>query len=385
MSQSTPQRPTWAEISLPALADNYRTVKAHLGHHAQLMAVVKANAYGHGAVRCARALEAAGADWFGVALIEEGVELRQAGIMQPIFCVGGFWRGQADEVIAHNLTPALFRLDAAEELNARARESGQIVKFHLKVDTGMGRLGIQADEVAAFAQELKRFDYIKLDGLMTHLADADDCDTTYTERQIEKYNEALNIVRELGIEPAWRHLAASAGVHAYPQAHGNLARAGATLYGLTRDVLAPNQEPFAVTPVMSLHSRIVLLKTVPAGTSLGYGCSFVTKRESRIATIPIGYADGFHRAHSNNGRVIVRGQFAPVVARVSMDMTILDVTDVEGVALGDEVILIGEQGGLRISTEDVAAQIGTISYEVVTSISARVPRVYTESKPDPTP
>jgi len=249
----------------------------------------------------------------------------------------------------------------------------------------MGRLGIQADEVAAFAQELKRFDYIKLDGLMTHLADADDCDTTYTERQIEKYNEALNIVREFGIEPTWRHLAASAGVHAYPQAHGNLARAGAMLYGLTRDVLSPNVEPFGVQPVMSLHSRIVLLKIVPAGTSLGYGCSFVTRRDSRIATIPIGYADGYHRAHSNNGRVIVRGQFAPVVGRVSMDMTILDVTDVDGVALGDEVILIGEQGGLRISTEDVAAQIGTISYEVVTSISARVARVYTESKPTPKP
>ena len=378
MPQNTHQRPTWAEISLSNLADNYRTVKAHLDRNAQLMAVVKANAYGHGAVLCARALEAAGADWFGVALIEEGIELREAGIARPIFCVGGFWRGQADEVIAHDLTPALFRLDAAEELNARAREAGRIVSFHLKVDTGMGRLGVPVGEVAAFARELKRFDHIKLDGLMTHLANADSCETAYTESQIEKYHEALGILRKLGFDPAWRHLAASAGVHAYPQAHGNLARAGATLYGLTRDVLTPTREPFAVKPVMSLHSRIVMLKTVPAGTSLGYGCSFVTQRESRIATIPIGYADGFHRAHSNNGRVIVRGQFAPVVGRVSMDLTILDVTEVDGVLIGDEVILIGEQDGLRISTEDVAAQIGTISYEIVTSVSARVPRVYNE-------
>jgi alanine racemase len=240
----------------------------------------------------------------------------------------------------------------------------------------MGRLGIPFAEAGAFAQELKRFDHIKLDGLMTHMADADDRETEFTETQIARYNEALDRLRQLGIDPAWRHLAASAGVHAYPQSRGNLARAGATLYGLTRDVLSPNLEPFDVKPVMSLHSRIVMLKTVSAGTPLGYGCSFITQRESRIGTIPIGYADGFHRAHSNEGRVILRGQFAPVVGRVSMDLTILDVTDVAGVALGDEVILIGEQGGLRISAEDVAARISTISYEVVTSISARVPRVY---------
>ncbi len=385
MPQSTHQRPTWAEISLPLLTDNYRTVKAYLDHNAKLMAVVKANAYGHGAVRCARALEAAGADWFGVALIEEGIELREAGIARPIFCVGGFWQGQADGVVAHDLTAALFRLDAAEELNARAREAGRIARFHLKVDTGMGRLGVQVSEVAAFVRELKRFDQIELDGLMTHLADADDCETAYTNSQIEKYHEALSILRELGIEPTWRHLAASAGVHAYPQAHGNLARAGATLYGLRRDVLSPNHAPLPVKPVMSLHSRIVLLKTVPAGTSLGYGCSFVTQRASLIATIPIGYADGFNRAHSNNGHVIVRGQFAPVVGRVSMDLSILDVTDVDGVSLGDEVVLIGQQGGLRILTEDVAARISTISYEIVTSVSARVPRVYDESGLTPAP
>ncbi|MDQ3011239.1 MAG: alanine racemase, partial [Acidobacteriota bacterium] len=152
MPQITHQRPTWAEISLPALTNNYRTVKAHLDHNAQLMAVVKANAYGHGAVRCARALEAAGADWFGVALIEEGIELREAGIAQPIFCVGGFWQGQAEDVIKHDLTPVLFRLDTAEELDARAHEAGRIVKFHLKVDTGMGRLGVPVAEIVAFAR-----------------------------------------------------------------------------------------------------------------------------------------------------------------------------------------------------------------------------------------
>jgi alanine racemase len=384
MPRLTNHRPTWAEVSLSALTENYLTLKRHAAVNGSpatpLMAVVKANAYGHGAVECARALAACGADWFGVALVEEGVELRQAGIAQPVFCLGGFWRTQGELVLAHNLTPALFRMDLAEELNARAREAGRVVDFHLKVDTGMGRLGVPVSEVAEFAQALRTFDHLRLDGVMTHFADADGLEPKYTEQQIQQFNQAVSIVRELGFRPAWLHLANSAGVHAFPQAQGNLARAGAAMYGLVRDVLSPRLEPLPLTPVMSLKSRIVLLKTVPAGTSLGYGCTFTTVRESRIATLPIGYADGFHRAHSNNGRVIVRGHFAPVVGRVSMDLTIIDVTDVPddlgAVELGDEVVLIGEQNGLRISAEDLAEQIGTISYEIVTGVSARVPRIY---------
>lgn len=367
---------------MPALKHNYFTIKNHLSGGAQLMAVVKANGYGHGAVECARALEstgAGGADWFGVALIEEGIELRRAGISRPIFCLGGFWRGQADDVIAHDLITAVYRLDQAEELNERARASGQTVNFHLKVDTGMGRLGIQPDEVAEFASALRQFNHIKLDGVMTHFADADGVEPAYTEKQIARYDDAVAILRQLGFNPSWRHLANSAGVHAYPQSHGNLARVGAAMYGLSRDVLSPRLAPFDLKPVMSLHSRIVMLKTVPAGASLGYGCAFTTARESRIATLPIGYADGLRRAHSNNGGVLVRGRFAPIVGRVSMDLTIIDVTDVPGAELGDEVILIGEQGGLKIAAEDLAERIGTISYEIVTGISARVPRFYVNS------
>lgn len=373
---SNQQRPTWAEISLPALKHNYLTIRNHLSEGAQLMAVVKASAYGHGAVECARALESIGADWFGVAMVEEGIELREAGISRPIFCLGGFWRGQADDVIAHDLTVAVYRLDQAEELNARAGALGQTVNFHLKVDTGMGRLGIPLDEVAEFAVALRQFDHLKLDGVMTHFADADSIEPDYTERQIARYDEAIKILRGLGFDPSWRHLANSAGIHAYPQSHGNLARVGAAMYGLSRDVLSPRLEPFDLRPVMSLHSRIVMLKTVPAGTTLGYGCAFTTTRESRIATLPIGYADGLRRLHSNNGSVLVRGCFAPIAGRVSMDLTIIDVTDVPGVEPGDEAILIGEQNGLRIAAEDLAGQIGTISYEIVTGISARVPRVY---------
>lgn len=379
MSDLTNHRPTWAEISLQALTENYRTLKRHLaatGKPTPLMAVVKANAYGHGAVECARALEAAGADWFGVALVEEGIELRQAGITQPIFCLGGFWRTQGELVLEHDLTPALFRLDLAEELNERAKAAGRQVGFHLKVDTGMGRLGVQIHELAEFAEALRKFDHIRLDGVMTHFADADSGESDHTEQQIRKFEDAVSVIRQLGFQPTWSHMANSAGLHAYPQAHGNLARAGAALYGLTKDVLSPRSAPLPLKPVMSLHSRIVLLKTVPAETSLGYGSTFTTNRESKIATLPIGYADGYRRALSNLGRVIIRGQFAPVVGRVSMDLTIVDVTDVPDVQLGDPITLMGEHEGVKISAEDIAEQIGTISYEVVTGISARVPRFY---------
>ena len=344
------------------------------------MAVVKADAYGHGAVECARALESIGADWFGVALVEEGVELRKAGITSPIFCLGGFWQGQAVDVVDHALTTAIFLLDSAKELNARAAEAGRVIDFHLKVDTGMGRLGVQFARVEEFARALKQFDHLRLDGLMTHFADADSDGSDYTGTQIKRCNETWEMMRSLGFKPKWLQMANSAGIYSFPDSHGNLARAGATLYGLTRDVVAESSEPRDLRPVMSLVSQVVMMKDVPAGSPLGYGCTFTTERESRIATIPIGYADGLRRAHSNNGHVIIRGQFAPIVGRVSMDLTLIDVTDSPDVKPGDEVILIGEQNGLRIRAEDLAKQIGTISYEIVTGISSRVPRVYLEAE-----
>jgi len=376
MNPDIPRRPTWAEISLPALKSNYRKLKSALAPGTGLMAVVKADAYGHGAADCAAALEAEGADWLGVALIEEGVALRLSGIRSPVFCLGGFWSGQADVVIAHDLTPAIFRLDAAEELNARAVSAGIVYPFHLKVDTGMGRLGVPFADVPEFARELKRFTSLGMEGLLTHFAEADGEDPAYTREQVVRFEAAGEILNVLGFSPKLKHLANSAGLHAYPEAHGNLARAGATLYGLTRDVLAPGSPSHDLSPVLSLRSRIIQLKTVAAGTPLGYGRTFVTARQSRIGTIPVGYADGFRRAFSNNGQVIVRGGFAPVVGRVSMDLTIIDLTDIEGASLGDEVTLIGENGGVALRVEDLAARIGTISYEIATGISTRVPRIY---------
>ena len=376
MNQPHYQRPTWAEISLPALVNNFRLLRRHLDPQVKMMAVVKANAYGHGAIECSRALEAAGADWFGVALIEEGVELRRAGIRRPIFCLGGFAPGQATEIVAHELTPAIFLRDAAEALNAAALDAGRAVPVHLKVDTGMGRLGIRVEEVAEFARALQQLPNLRIDGLLTHLAEADALDTGFTREQISCYEEAARILREMGIAPTLQHLANSAGIHAHRAAWGNLARAGATLYGLVRDVLAPEPEPFGLEPVLSLHSRIIFLKEVPAGVSLGYGRTFTTTRASRIATLPIGYADGLRRDLSNKGRVIVKGRLAPIVGRISMDLTLVDVTEVPGVTVGDQVTLIGAHNGLRIVAEDLAEQSGTISYEVVCAISSRVRRVY---------
>lgn len=342
-----------------------------------IMAAVKADAYGHGAVRCARALEEAGAAWFGVALPEEGLSLREAGIDVPILCLGGFWEGQEKSIIAHRLTPTIFRSDILDRLNAVARAAGIIVDYHLKVDTGMGRLGVQCRELGCFLDGVARFQNLRLDGVMTHLASADREDhNEFTERQLDLFEEAVDLVRNRGYRPRWIHAGNSAGAHAYPHARGNLVRLGGVLYGLWRDVTNRAAEPLDWLPVMSLHSRIMLLKTVPPGSSLGYGGTFVTARESQIATIAIGYDDGLRRELSNRGRAIVRGQMAPIVGRISMDLTLVDVTDIEGTTVGDEVVIIGSLGRAQITAEEVAAQIGTISYEVTCGISGRVQRVY---------
>jgi alanine racemase len=375
MTESAQLRPTWAEISLPAVVHNYSTIKKHWGGR-PLMAVVKADAYGHGATECARALEAASADWFGVALVEEAIALRAAGITRPIFCLGGFWRGSAAELIRYDLTPALFTLEAAEELNAAARAAGRRVSIHLKVDTGMGRLGVPVAEVAAFADAFARFDHLRLDGLLTHFADADAADSAYTDLQSARFDTALGILAARGFEIRCRHLANSAAIHARRGTRGDLARVGANLYGLVRDVLAASPPPPDLRPALALRSRLIMLKEVPSGTPLGYSRTFTTSRRSLIATLPIGYADGLRRAHSNCGRVMVRGHFAPIVGRVSMDLTIIDVTDIPGVALGDLATMIGKDGPLELRAEDLAAEIETVSYEIVCGISARVPRHY---------
>ena len=374
-------RPTWAEIDLDALAKNLRVIRARIGREVSVMAAVKANAYGHGAVPCALRLEREGVDWFGVAMPEEGIELRQAGITKPILCLGGFWAGQETACLQLRLTPVVYRLDMIEAFDSAARDAGVIADVHVKIDTGMGRLGVRSDDVPQFCQALSRFRSIRVDGLMTHLAAADDpAREDFTNNQLQRFQQAINLFRDKGFAPTFVHAANSAATFAYPEARGNIVRPGGTLYGFRRDVLPPKFETSQLRPVMSLCSRIMLLKSVGKGEKLGYGCTFETTRESRIATIPIGYDDGYRRALSNQGRVIVRGTFAPVVGRVSMDLTLIDVTDVAGVSLHDQVTLLGGDERLSITAEDLAELAGTISYEITCGISARVPRTYLENR-----
>lgn len=371
------KRPTWAAINLDALAANFQIVKDRVGANVNVMAVVKANAYGHGAVECARRLESEGAAWFGVALPEEGIELRNAGIVKPILCLAGFWGGQAGACLEQNLVPVVYRLDMVEAFDRAARERGLVADVHVKIDTGMGRLGIRFDEVSGFANALKQFKNIRVDGLMTHFAAADEPSCgPLTRDQIERFEAALSVFREHGYDPTYRHLANSAGIFAEPGSWGNMVRPGGVLFGLWRDILAPADLEQDFRPVMSLHSRITLVKWVPPGETVGYGCTFEASRKTLVATIPIGYDDGYMRGLSNRGRAIIRGVYATVIGRISMDLTLIDVTDVPGVQGNDDVLLMGEAGSLSVEAEDLARIAGTLSYEVTCGIGARVPRIY---------
>ena len=374
---TTGRRPTWAEIDLDVLASNFHVVKQRVGPDVKVMAVVKANAYGHGTVECARRLANEGADWFGVALPEEGIELRSAGIVQPILCLAGFWNGQAAACIQHRLIPAVYQVDMVETLDQAANAAGVIADVHVKIDTGMGRLGVRFDQLVDFVDSVKRFKNLRIDGLMTHFAAADDLSCKpLTEDQIQRFDDAVKVLQDRGHDLSYRHLANSAAIFGQPAAWGNMVRPGGVLYGLWRDILPPLSEEPNLRAAMSLRSCITLLKWVPQGETIGYGCTFEASRKTLVATLPVGYDDGYMRGLSNRGHVIVRGSFAPVVGRISMDLTLIDVTNVPGVEFGDEVTLFGVRGDLTIPAEDLAKVVGTLSYEVTCGIGERVPRVY---------
>src|ERR1041384_1802675 len=374
------RRPTWAEIDLNNLSSNFNRVRQRVTPAARVMAVLKANAYGHGAVECAQRLSREGADWLGVALPEEGIQLRAAGIKEPFLLLAGCRPGQASACIQHQLTSVVYRLDMVEALNQAAANAGVVIDVHVKVDTGMGRLGVRFDQLNDFIPGLEQFRNVRIDGIMTHLAAADDATCqTLTHDQIQRFDDAVTVFRDHGYRPTHLHLANSAGIFGHRESWGNLVRPGGVLYGLWRDVLpSPTPDP-ELLPVMSLHSRISLLKWVPPGETIGYGCTFEASRRSLIATLPIGYHDGYMRGLSNRAHVIVRGRYAPVVGRVSMDLTLIDVTDVPGVEVDDEVTLLGssrQHPETRITAEDLARIVGTLSYEVTCGLGDRGPRIY---------
>lgn len=374
------QRPTWTEINLDNLAFNFRSVKQFVGANLGFMAVVKADGYGHGAVECAKKLEQAGVDWFGVALPEEGFELRENGIKKPILCLGSFWVGQENLLLENDLTPVIYRLEIAEKFNRAAKEKNLIADVHIKIDTGMGRIGVRFDEVKDFAESLKRLANLRVDGMMTHFATADNLgENDFTNKQIKRFDKAVAIFEEKGFRPHYKDLANSPAAVAHQNSRGNMVRIGGILYGLGDDILPKDIEKPELKPVLSLHSRIAYLKNVPKGETLGYSRTFTTEKDSLIATIPIGYQDGFSRRLSNQGRVLINGAFAPVVGRISMDWTILDVTDIPNVNINDEVILIGEQNNFKITAEELARLTDTISYEITCGIDRRVTRKYVGS------
>ncbi len=377
-------RPTAAYIDLDALADNYHSVRTFVGKDLGYMAIIKADAYGHGSVPCARRLEAEGVEWFGVAIPEEGVELRRAGVETPILCLGSFWPGQERILLNNRLTPVIHDRRSAERLDNVAAEGDVIVDIHVKVDTGMGRVGIDYHDSADFAEFMKTLKMLRVNGILTHFAAAENpAENQFTHKQIERFESACTAFRTAVHDPEWRDLANSPGAIGHPASRGNMVRLGGALYGLLDDILPPEIEQPVLKPVLSLRSRIAHVRQVPAGTTLGYGRTFATARDSVIGLVPIGYADGYPRGLSNRGRASVNGVFVPIVGRISMDWILLDVTDAIGTATDDEVVLIGADGENTIRASDLAREVGTIGYEITCGLSPRVPRIYLGS-PEPT-
>ncbi len=369
-------RPTRAEVSAQALRHNL-AVARKLAAPAEVMAVVKANAYGHGAVQVARVLEAEGVAMLGVALVEEGVELRNAGVKAPILVMGGSYDGGYGLLVEHRLTPTLFRREHIDGLIAAAQKAGTPATAHLKLDTGMSRLGVQPSELPEFLTLLRGArGSVALEGFLSHFANADVKNDPLTTAQSTRFREGLARVRDAGFNPRFRHLSNSAGMLVDALHDGlevNLVRPGLLLYGLLPDAwLGGTAE---LRPVVAWKTGVMHLKTVEAGTAVSYGGTWTAPRTSRIATLPIGYADGFSRVYSGKASVLVHGRRAPVVGRVTMDMVMVDVTGIDGVQVGDEVVILGAQGNEAIPAEELARWADTLHYEVLCSLGARVPRL----------
>jgi alanine racemase len=360
-------------IDLAALCWNFRQVRKCIGSGVKIFSIVKAQAYGHGARAVAQALAKAGSEGFGVATLEEGIELRQSGIGTPILVLTAVYPEQLGEFLRHRLTPAVSDFRTLRELEKRLRKRNRSLNFHLKVDTGMSRLGLLHSDIDAWLPDFGKLKALKLDGLFSQLSHAEDASGDHTQAQVKNFARVHARLRDAGLSPPLVHLANSAGIIGVPSAHGTMVRPGLMLYGLYP--VPEMARRVELRPVLSWKTRVLQVKELPPDSSVGYGRTFVTKRKSSIATLPVGYADGYRRLLSNRGAALVRGKRAPVVGRISMDLTMIDVTDIRGVSQGDEVVLLGRQGEETISADELAGWAETISYEILTSISARVPRI----------
>jgi alanine racemase len=392
-------RPIWAEVSLGALAHNLRAIRRYVnapgapavpGTSAKkrpprkVLAVVKGDAYGHGAAPVARALERAGADWFGVTSADEGADLRAAGVRAPILVMTGFWTGEEKSLLENKLTPAVTGLETLRWLErAAARRRRGPVGFHLKVDSGMNRLGVSPEEIPAFARALADSPHLRIDGVFTHFASSDVLTSSQTEDQRLRFADALERLRALRVPTGLMHMANSAAVGARPETWADMVRPGALLYGYHQFYDPPERRAEMETklplrPALSLRARIVLMRDVPAGAAVGYNARWTAARPSRLAVISAGYADGLLRALTNRSRAIVRGKFAPLVGTISMDLATADVTGIDGVKSGDVATLYGADGTASQWVSEVAATLGTVSSDLLCAIGKRVPRFYVD-------
>jgi alanine racemase len=390
-------RPNWAEVSLSALRHNFSVIQEHVGPDVMICAVVKCNAYGHGVEECAPALESAGAKWFGVTSTDEGVLLRQSGIKGRILVLCGLYPGEEEDALQHRLTPAVFRLqDAQNVAHAATRLGLASVPIHLKIDTGMARLGIQFADIEGFAEGVKLLPQIALEGVFSHLASSEVLDDEGTRQQIERFKLALQRLAAHGLRPPLRHLANTGAVSARPDTWHNFVRPGLALYGYEQPSWyrdgspVRDMKPLPLKPALSWKTHVLGLRDVPAGQALGYGGAYVTPAPARIAVVSVGYGDGLARkisiaaagapeTASGRGQVLLRGQRAPIVGRISMDLTLVDVTRIAGAAIGDEAVLIGRSGEQEISAWDHARWADTVVYETLCNLSKRVPRRHLSS------
>jgi Alr-MurF fusion protein len=371
-----PDRPTWLEVDLSAIGRNTQLVKELVGNEVQVLVSLKADAYGHGALRVARTVLRNGASWLGVATVSEAEPLRTAGIAAPILIFGYTAPWQAREAVRLDLRATVYSLEAAQALARAARDLDTLVRVHVKIDTGMARLGMRWEELPAIVrlfEELRGQDGLEVEGIFTHFATADSADRTYACRQLDRFRQVLAALDARGLRPPLVHAANSAALLTMPEARFDLVRPGVAIYGL-----APSDDvrlPPAFQPALAFKTQVAQVKDIPAGEGISYGATYVTERTTRIAVLPVGYADGFRRAPTNWGEVLVRGLRAPLMGRVTMDQCMIDVSAIPGVRPGDEVVLIGRQGDAELTAEAVARRLGTISYEVVAELLARVPRM----------
>lgn len=372
-------RRVYAEIDLDMIKHNVNAMRAHINDGVKYMTVIKADGYGHGAIPIGKEVEALNVDYIGIAIFQEGVLLRNEGIKTPILVLGNTPREAFNMLFEYNLTQTVYSVKMARELNEAAKSYGKTANIHVKLDTGMGRIGIRAiheplDNVIEQVKEIREMSHLYIEGMYTHLSKADETDKTYTMLQINTFKNVINGLEKLDIKPSIIHASNSAGLIDVKEAGFNMVRAGIALYGLY-----PSEEvdhSVDLRPVLSWVSRVVNIKEVEAGELISYGGTYETTDKTTIATIPIGYADGYSRLLSNKGNVVINGQLAPIIGRVCMDQFMVDVTHINDVTEDDKVYLIGGTGDASVSTDDIANIMKTINYEVVCLISKRVPRVY---------